>query len=328
MTDGLEAAYARAAEALAAAPALVVTTHENPDGDAIGSLLAAVAALRVLGKDVVAYVSGEAAFPREYRWLGLDGIVRGPAGDGAGRTLLALDCGSAERIGDDGSLVASAAGVVNVDHHHDNTRFGDVVVLDAEAPCTTYMLGRLLGLLGVPVSGAVAEALFVGLVTDTGRFAYSNTSSEALRFGAELVAAGVRPDVVFREIYENVPLARTRLLGRALDRLESRLEGRLLVASLARGDFEAAGADDTDADGIIDHLRAVEGVAVAALARELPGPRGSYKVSLRSSSPEVDVSRIARAGGGGGHVQAAGFTSALEPAALAAFLERELEPGG
>ena len=329
MSEALDAADAAAAAAVRGADALLVTTHESPDGDAIGSLLAAELALSRAGYDVASFIGGAGRFPRELRWLGTDDLPRTAAADAGRRTLLALDCGSARRIGDGEALLGRVHASVNVDHHHDNTRFADVVVVDPEAACTTMMLARLLDELGVPVDADVATRLYVGLVTDTGRFGYSNTDAAALRFAARLVEAGARPATVFHELYENTPLAKGRLLARGLERVEALLDGRLLVTTLTRADFEETGADDADSDGIVDHLRAVEGVAAAVLIREPREDGGAaWKVSLRSSSPAVDVSRVARAGGGGGHVQAAGFSSDLPFDELRAFIARELDGRG
>ncbi len=262
MSEELDAAYEAAAAAIGRADALLVTTHESPDGDAIGSLLAAELALSRAGHDVATFIGGTGRFPRELRWLGTDAIARVAPEDAARRTLLALDCGSARRIGDGEALLRRVAGSVNVDHHHDNTRFADVDVVDPSAACTTMMLARLLDALGRPLEADVATRLYVGLVTDTGRFAYANTDAAALRLAARLVETGARPATVFRELYEKTPLAKGRLLARGLERVESLLDGRLLLTSLTRADFAETGAEDADSDGIIDHLRTgVEGLA-------------------------------------------------------------------
>jgi phosphoesterase RecJ-like protein len=324
----LDEAYAAAAAAVRQAPRLLVTTHENPDGDAVGSLVAATRGLRLAGKDVVAFLAGTTAFPQEYTWLDeLDGVVRELPPDAAERTLLALDCGSAPRTGLGEEQLAAFPVIVNVDHHHDNPRYGTIAVVDPAAPCCTVMVRRLLEEVGAPLDDVVRRALYVGLVTDTGRFSYSNTSAAALREAARLVEEGVRPHEIFAHVYEDVPVAKARLLGVALTRLQLRLDGRLAITWLLRQDFEDVGAEDPFSEGIIESIRALRGVEAAALLREpreADGPR--FKASLRSASPEVDVSRVARAGGGGGHVQAAGFSSDLSLEELIAFVERELAP--
>ena len=168
----------------------------------------------------------------------------------------------------------------------------------------------LLRELEVPLTSAIAEALYVGLVTDTGRFQYSNTTPKALRLAAELVEAGADVHGIFRHVYETVQFAKLKLLARALDRAQLFEGGRLLVSHLLRSDFEEVGAEEPYSEGIIDYLRQAEGAELVALIREPPSDGGpKRRVSLRSSRDEVDVSALARRSGGGGHRQAAGFAS-------------------
>jgi phosphoesterase RecJ-like protein len=323
MSGVLEAAYDAAAAAVRAAPRVVVAAHENPDGDAIGSLVGAVRGLRAAGIDAVG-VRAPADLPREYRWLD-DGDTVTAAPDGEGWLLLAVDCGSAARIAAPEGVQQRAALVVDLDHHHDNTRFGDINVVDDGAACSAMMVRELLARLDVELTPAIATPLYVGLVTDTGRFQYSNTDPRAFAVAAELVAHGARPQEVFQRVYESVQASKLRLLARALDRIELRLGGRLAVTWLTRADITETGADEAATDGVIDSLRAIEGVEVAAFIREAEnGAR--HKVSLRSANGIVDVSRIARAGGGGGHTRAAGFSSDLDRPELVTLIEREVEP--
>jgi phosphoesterase RecJ-like protein len=319
MSAELVAAYAAAAAAIRSADRVAVVTHENPDGDALGSLVGCVRGLRLAGITATAHAFDE-PFPREFGWLDEGDVTRScPAG--SGWLVLAVDCGSAARMAAPEGLLDGAADIVNIDHHHDNTRFGGVDVVDADAACASMMVHELLLRLGSAPPLSVALPLYVGLVTDTGRFQYSNTDARALRFAADLVALGVEPQVVFSRVYENVPAAKLRLLGRALARIELRLGGRLATSWVMRADVEEEGADDAGTEGVIDQLRSIEGVAVAALVREPPsGPR--FKVSLRASTDAIDVSRIAREAGGGGHQRAAGFSSDLELGEVLAFIER------
>jgi bifunctional oligoribonuclease and PAP phosphatase NrnA len=323
-----EAGYAAVVERLRQDRKICVTTHESPDGDALGSLLGAGLALRAAGYDVAFYLSGTDEYPAEYRFLPVEEIEREPPADAADRVLYAFDCGSARRIGPDETLLQRFPLVVNVDHHHDNTRFGDVNLVDAQAACTAQIIARLLDALGIEVPPAAAEALYVGLVTDTGRFQYANTTPDAFRLAAELVEEGVQPARVFGEIWESVPFAKQRLLGTALSRARLECDGRLLVAWLDRKDFDQAGAPDAFSEGLIDQLRAVQGVDVAALIREPAGngaPR--HKISLRSRTGGVDVSSIARRQGGGGHKEAAGFSSEASVDEIVDFLRGALDGG-
>jgi phosphoesterase RecJ-like protein len=299
------------ADALREHDRFLVVTHENPDGDALGSLLAATLALRQLGKDAAMYLPGTTPLPAEYDFMPLDDLVREAPADAAERVLLAVDCAKAERIGDD-QAVSRAPLVLDVDHHHDNTRFGDLNLIVADASSTGEVLRDLFEELGIELTPSLAEPLYVALVTDTGRFQYANTTPKALRLAAELVEAGANIHEVFQQVYESVDFAKLKLLARALDRAEVLEGGRMVSSHLLRTDFAEAGAAEPYSEGIIDYLRAVEGAELAVLIREqLNEAAHAHKGSLRSSIDELDVSAIARRFGGGGHRQAAGFSTDL-----------------
>src|SRR5579862_4203997 len=288
----------------------IVATHENPDGDALGSMLGATLGLRELGKDVVMYLTGDAPLPGEFGFLPLDEVRRELPDDAGERVLLAVDCANERRIGPETTAIERAKLVVDVDHHHDNNRFGNVNLIVADASSTAEIVRDLLGELGVSLTPDIAEALYVGLVTDTGRFQYANTTPKALRLAAELVEAGADVHGIFQNVYETVQFAKLKLLARALERARLYEGGRLLISNLERGDFSAVGAVEPYSEGIIDYLRQAEGAELVALIREPPSDDGpTHRISLRSSKDEVDVSAIARLQGGGGHRQAAGFSS-------------------
>jgi phosphoesterase RecJ-like protein len=312
------------ADAIRSNDRFLVTTHENPDGDALGSMLGITLGLRALGKDVSMFLVGSAPTPGEYRFLELDGLVRELPADVGERVLLAVDCANERRIGPEPDPVERAKLVVDVDHHHDNSRFGDLNLIVDDASSTAEIVRDILRVLGVPLTPAIAEALYVGLVTDTGRFQYTNTTPKALRLAAELVEAGADVHGVFRHVYETVQFAKLKLLARALERARLFEGGRLVVSYLLKDDFSAVGAEEPYSEGIIDSLRAVEHSEMVALIREPPRNEGpARRVSLRSSHDEVDVSAIARKVGGGGHRQAAGFSSELTIGEIVDFLHRE-----
>src|SRR5205809_4216742 len=312
------------AEAIQSHDRFLVTTHENPDGDALGSLLAMTLALEALGKDAVMYLAGEAPLPREYSWMPLDGLQRKVPDDAATRVLLALDCANESRLGPDPEVLHSAPLVVNVDHHHDNSRFGAVNVVVADASSTGEIVRDLLRELGVELTPDIAEALYIALVTDTGRFQYTNTTPKALRLAAELVEAGADVHRVFQGVYESVQFAKLKLLARALERAQVFEGGRIVVSYLLRTDFTEVGAAEPYSEGIIDFLRAVEGADMAVLIREPPRQDGpARRVSLRASIDELDVSAIARKSDGGGHRQAAGFSSEASIEEITDFVRRE-----
>ncbi len=302
----------------------LVTTHENPDGDALGSILAMTLALEQLGKDGVMYLSGVIPFPHEYSFMQLDAVRRTPPEDAAERVVLALDCANERRLGPDPGLLERAPLVVDVDHHHDNSRFGDVNLVVPDASSTGEILRDLFQELGVRLTPDIAEALYIALVTDTGRFQYANTTPKALRLAAELVEAGADVHRVFRDVYENVAFAKIKLLARALAKARVVEGGRIIVSDLERADFAAAGAEEPFAEGIIDFLRAVEGTEIVALIREPPTQNGpTRRVSLRTRAERIDVSAIARKSGGGGHRQAAGFSSEESVDEIVEFIRRE-----
>jgi phosphoesterase RecJ-like protein len=223
-----------------------------------------------------------------------------------------LDCGNIDRMPVD-FLQADGLHILNIDHHHDNTRFGTVNLVCSAASCTAEIVWRLSKELGAEITPAIADALYVGLVTDTGRFMYENTSAAAHRMAADLIEAGVEPHVIYRQLYEDLPFRRLQLLQRALASVERHDDGAITIAHLTKPDYEQTGALETDSEGVVDHMRAVEGTRVAVLVRELLSDdrEGMRKVSLRATDGSVDVSRVAREFGGGGHPQAAGFSTAV-----------------
>jgi phosphoesterase RecJ-like protein len=298
--------------AIRAGERFAVVTHENLDGDALGSLVAMQALLRALGKDAVIVIApAEFPLPPEYRFFALDGLATQAPEDLDTRTTIFLDCGNLDR--NPLAAMREAEPLINIDHHHDNTRFGTINHVVEEASCTAEIVWDLIHGLGVAISPPVAEALYVGLVTDTGRFSYESTTPRAHLMAAELIGAGVDVGRLYRQIYEGIPFAKLGLMARALASARHFDDDQMTVAVLTGEDFTATGADDSYAEGIVDYLRSVRDTKVAALIREVSaGERaGAHKVSLRASDDDVDVSAIARAFGGGGHRRAAGFTSDL-----------------
>jgi len=297
----------------------VLVTHENPDGDALGSLVAMQGVLRALGKDTVMYMArGEFPLPYEYAFFVFDELISDVPHDVAQRTIVFLDCGNFDR----NAVEIGDAAILNIDHHHDNTRFGTINHVVPDASSTAEIVWDLMQGLDVALTPAIADALYVGLVTDTGRFMYENTGPRSHIMAADLIAAGVDVHEVYRRLYEGVPEPKLALLTRALAAVERHDGGRLTLARLTREDFALTGAEESYTEGIIDHLRSVQGTKVAALARELTGDdrAGCSKVSLRATDATVDVSVIARAQGGGGHRQAAGFATQMDRDELVAFL--------
>jgi bifunctional oligoribonuclease and PAP phosphatase NrnA len=302
----------------------VLTTHENPDGDALGSLLATNLALEQLGKDTLMVLHSDAPLPGEYGFMPLANLRRRWPDDVSERVLIALDCANESRIADP-EVLGRVPLSINVDHHHDNTRFAEINLVIADASSTAEVLRDLLRELDVELTPDIAEALYIALVTDTGRFQYTNTTPKALRLAAELVEAGADVHRVFQGVYESVQFAKLKLLARALERAQVYEGGRIVVSYLLHTDFTDVGAAEPYSEGIIDYLRAVEGADMAVLIREPPRQDGpARRVSLRASVDELDVSAIARRSGrGGGHRQAAGFSSDASIDEITDFVRRE-----
>jgi len=320
-TDIGATALERVAAEIRGRERFLLTAHEGPDGDALGSLLGMHHLLTQLGKDSVMFMAAkEFPLPIEYRFLPLEEVFHEAPADMADRAAIFLDCGNIDRMPVE-FLSGGDVFKINVDHHHDNTLFGDVNLVEVDASCTAEIVYELAILLGAELTAEMASALYVGLVTDTGKFMYDNTNARTHRIAAELIEAGVQVDETYRRLYEHVPVEKLRLLSRALEGIQRRCDDRLVVAYISEADYAASGAGEEMTEGIIDHLRSIEGARVAALIRDL-GDRGraARKVSLRSSDGAVDVSAIARAHGGGGHKRAAGFSTDLEVEEMVSFL--------
>jgi phosphoesterase RecJ-like protein len=299
----------------------LLTAHEGPDGDALGSLLGMHQLLTQLGKDSVMFLGAkEFPLPIEYRFLPLEEVFHEPPADMADRTVVFLDCGNIDRMPVD-FLTEGGNDIINIDHHHDNTRFGDFNLVDVGASCTAEIVYDLAVLFEAEITKEMASALYVGLITDTGKFMYENTDSHTHRVAADLIDAGVDIDDTYRRLYEHVPIEKLRLVARALDGIQRHCGDRLVLTYITAADYEATGAGEEMTEGVIDHLRSIDGTKVAAVIRDL-GNRGraARKVSLRSSEGDVDVSAIARKNGGGGHKRAAGFSTDLELDDLVTFL--------
>jgi bifunctional oligoribonuclease and PAP phosphatase NrnA len=303
----------------------VLAAHEGPDGDALGSLVAMQGLLTAIGKDSAMFISpDDLPLPREYRFFALDGLITLPPADIAERTVVFLDCGNIDR--NSASVLRDGAHLLNIDHHHDNTRFGTLNYVVPGASCTAEIVWDLMHGLGVRPTPAIAEALYIGLITDTGRFMYENTGPRAHLMAAELIEAGIDVPGVYRRLYEGVPLGKLTLLALALAQLQRYDGGELAIASLSAEDFDRADAEESYSEGIIDQLRALQGTKVAVLVRELSSGerKGQHKVSLRATDDDVDVSIIARMQGGGGHRRAAGFSTTLDADELIAFLREAI----
>ncbi len=295
---------------------VLVTTHRKPDGDAAGSMIGLTRILRGLGHDVVMWHVEGPGLPDDLAWLlGPDeAVVGGPVADHEERLVVSVDAATSHRMTDD-DLSALGGPIINIDHHHDNPMWGHYNFVDGGASSSAEMVVRVADALGAEITREVALPLYVGLVTDTGRFSYGSTGAQAHAVAARLIDAGVDPAAVFRRVYEGVPFGDVRLVGRALAGARSELEGRLIIAVITDDDVTEAGGQNSD--GVVEALRAVAGAEVAAVIRQV---HGAWRVSVRASGDTVDVSAIAALEGGGGHRAAAGFTSQRDPDAIIALI--------
>jgi phosphoesterase RecJ-like protein len=324
--NGAKATRSQVLAELRDSESFVLVTHENPDGDALGSLVAMHEMLKALGKDSVMFMAAdEFPLPYEYRFFRLDGLVSVIPDDVEARTIVFLDCGNIDRNPAD-VIKRDDAHILNIDHHHDNTHFGTVNHVVPEASCTAEIVWDLMPGLEVEPTLPIAEALYVGLVTDTGKFMYENTGTRAHVMAAELIDAGVAVHEIYHRLYEGIPYGKLELLARGLAHVERYDGGALTLTHLSAADYLETGAEENYSEGVVDHLRSVEGTAVAGLVRDLlaEGQEGRRKVSLRATDGRVDVSRIARAQGGGGHRQAAGFSTEMPWEELVRFLRDEV----
>lgn len=290
--------------------------HKDADADSLGSALGFALSLREMGREVRVLVP--APLPRMLEYLpGFDTISEEDGGDVD--VLFTFDCATVARFGDKQDLIRNTATVVNVDHHVSNEGFGTVNLIEATASATGQVVHRLLTSLGAPITADVATNLYAALFTDTGGFRHENTTEEALRLGADLVAAGCNPGWVALKSYKSRSVPQLKLEGLAVARLHTELDGRLIWSEITLGMLEEAGADMMESEGVIDQLQSIDTMAIAVLFKE--SSPGLTKISVRSRDP-YDATAVCRPFGGGGHRRAAGAELG-EP--LAVFEPRVLE---
>jgi phosphoesterase RecJ-like protein len=278
-------------------------SHRDPDGDAVGSALGLAWVLRAMGKRAEVFLPE--GVPELYRFLPGAGGVRDAAGalpEGLDAVLV-LDATAPSRLGELESRIPRGVPVGNVDHHPDNTRFGEASWVDPEASATALMIHEMVLASGWEVPPEAAECLYVGILTDTGRFTFSNTDARTLRAAGELAARGADPHAIARRVYECHSLASLRLLGRALSTLEIHEGGAIACMHVTRAMLAETGARLEDSDGFSIYPRSVRGVRVGVFLRE--AGEDSIKVSFRSNEG-VAIDGLAGRFGGGGHASASG----------------------
>jgi phosphoesterase RecJ-like protein len=281
----------------------VVMSHARPDGDALGCTIATALCLRALGKDVTVW--NEDGVPGKYRYLPNAEIVsQPPAEPQRFDVAVVLDNAVKNRAGRAVEAVAQADIWINIDHHITNDSYGDLNYVDATAPATGQILFELFHGQKLPLTEAMADNLFVAISTDTGSFQYPSTTARTYEIGAELIRAGVQVGTLSQKMYESHPRRRLELLRELLNVLRMTSQDRVASFALSAETTKRLGVQPDDTEGLIDYIRGIEGVVAAAFFDEIGD--GRVRVSLRSKSPQVNVSKVCGLFGGGGHTLAAG----------------------
>ena len=299
-----------AVAAIDAAHKIVLAGHVNPDGDTLGCVLALAHVLRKAGKDVTAISTD--GVPAIYRWMpGTDQIFTGTDRRDFDLAIV-CDAGALDRIGRSViPAIESAPLLIDIDHHVADGVFGDIRILDVTAAATAELVWPLVVALGKVwgrdlADKAVADCLMTGLITDTGSFRFLNVTPRTFLLAARLQRMGAVPAPIAELVFENKSYAGVKLLGRALDTMQRTQDGRVAWTHVSAQDFADYDAADADTEGIVNHVRSVEGVQVGILFREVPGKK--VRISLRARDG-ADVNRIANVFGGGGHKLAAGCSA-------------------
>ncbi len=291
---------------------VLLVTHINPDGDALGSMIAMGISLELWNKDTTFY--NESAIPTMYHFLpSVDRIVRNINNTDSYDTVIILDCGNIQRIGKLAVTVSKIPCIINIDHHVSNIAFGNFQMIDSSACATAEIIYRLIKKMAIPINKDIATAIYTGILTDTGSFRFSNTNKNAFAISNEMIEMGVDPYSVARQVYETYSFGRIKLLNMALDSIEISHNGKLSMMAITKDMFEKTGTQPEYINGLINYARSIENIEIAVLIQEVMNNNKEsdnttqFHVSLRSSGT-IDVAAIASSFGGGGHSSAAGFS--------------------
>ncbi len=299
----------RILEAINQCQTFCIVGHIRPDGDCVGSQLGLTLALRAAGKDVVCW--NEDKIPQKYEFLDRQGIISRPRKGQSFDCVIATDAASFERLGGVGACIQQRKIFINIDHHESNTRYADINWISAKEPSTGELIFQLLKAAGWPVTKPIANCLFTAVSTDTGSFQYPSTRPSTFHVAAELVSRGAALGEICDEVYQSYPVSRARLLRHIYSHFRLTQQNQIAYFWLKQRDFTRTGADSSDAEGLIDHIRAIAPVVVACVFEEMG--EDMVRLSLRSKSPLVNVNEIAAQFGGGGHPAAAGARIAGRP---------------
>ena len=338
-----EEVWTRATELLAGSPEAALACHIDPDGDALGSMLALQRFLQQrgvrttaswgVGDGHVAAAAGDGdtqdpalRVPPQYTFLpGVSELTPASEFPRSPALLVAFDTGSPARLGSLRSAAEAAESVVVIDHHASGTAFGDVRLIDGDAAATAVLVDELIRRMGGELDREMAACLYVGLVTDTGRFQHPSTTPEVMRLGARLISHDIDHAAINRQVWETHSFGYLKVLGRAMERAALVPGAGLAWTAVLQSDLDDLGITLPETEGLIDVLRAVEAADCVCVAKELPD--GRWNVSLRSKGT-VDIGRIAAAFGGGGHTYAGGFTAGGDLDELIEQVCAALQPAG
>jgi len=298
-----DATFEEIARALAPAQTVLVASHVRPDGDALGSTIAFALWLKSLGKDVTAW--NEDGMLDKFRYLPAADIIGKPSGTGRKfDAFVALDTSVKNRLGSVLDAIEEPEVFINIDHHISNGKFGALNYIDSTSPATGQIVYEFLKSVGASITPEISANLFAAISTDTGSFQYPNTTATTFRVAADLIEAGVKVGDLSQAMYDSQPRRRLELLRHALNEAEFSCDDRVVSFMLTQADVARLGVIPEDNEGIIDHLRSVDGVVAAVFFEELGDEK--VRVSSRSKDRRVDVCKVCGHFGGGGHALAAG----------------------
>jgi len=292
----------RIIEQIRASKKICIVGHVRPDGDCIGSQLALSLALKSEGKKVTCW--NEDSVPDKLAFLDPDHLLQKPKRGLKFDCVIATDCASFERLGKCGPAIASRNIFINIDHHTSNTRYGDINWVSAREASSGELIFKLLKAASWPITPSIADCLFTAVSTDTGSFQYATTKPMTYNTAGELVKRGADIAKICDEVYQSYPMSRVRLLKHLYNKFRLTHEDQIAYLWLKKKDFSRTGADTSESEGLIDHIRDMDPVEVACVFEEME-PKLT-RISLRSKNDKVNVSDIASMFGGGGHKAAAG----------------------
>lgn len=306
----MEKTFKKIIDFIHASQRILITSHRDPDGDSIGSQLALDGFLQNFGKPT--RIINQGCLPHRYAFLDPRKKIEKFNQSAEGRDLdfkpdlvFVLECPSLDRLGEVKNIVPVKSKLVNIDHHPDNERFGTINYVDLKASAVGEMIYSLLKTYDFPINSMMANQIYAAILTDTGRFRYSNTSAKCLSICAELIKLGADPKTLTNTIYFNHSLSFLKLLGTILENLEVRDTGKICSMTIDRRLLSELGVNHQEIEGIVGYSLFLSGVEIGLLFTETK--EGKTKVNLRSQN-DFDVSRLAKMFGGGGHKNAAGCT--------------------